>query len=161
VIVRLYERLLTGGARFRSTTSWLCVLLYHYFQKDIRRMSLLLFFLHQIRSITSICSTCRLLETTPPVPPTLVLPLGTTWNSLIYVMLFLFLYRLSVNTINPYTTIMMIIFTRIRICFMIFKIKIYRKMPKSYMYPVGHTHRLYNRWTTKFGSRHVLTDQLT
>jgi hypothetical protein len=140
VIVHLYERLLTGGARFRSTTSWWCVLLYHYFQKDVRSMSLLPFFLHQIRSTTSIYSTCRLLGTTPPVPPTLVLPLGTTWNSLIYVV---FLYRLSVNTINPYTAIMMIIFTRIKICFMIFKIKIYHKMPKSYMYPVGHTHRLY------------------
>jgi hypothetical protein len=143
VIVHLYERLLTGGARFRSTTSWWCVLLYHYFQKDVRRMSLFPFFLHQIRSTTSIYSTCRLLGITPSVPPTLVLPLGTTWNSLIYVVFFLFLYRLSVNTINPYTAIMMIIFTRIKICFMIFKIKIYRKMPKSYMYPVVHTHRLY------------------
>jgi hypothetical protein len=31
VTAHLYERLLPGGASFRSTTSWWCVLLYHYF----------------------------------------------------------------------------------------------------------------------------------
>jgi hypothetical protein len=80
----LYERLLPGGASFRSTTSWWCALLYHYFQKDVYETSLLPFFLHQIRSTTSSCSTCGLLGTTPPEPPTLVLPLGITWCSLIY-----------------------------------------------------------------------------
>jgi hypothetical protein len=70
---RLYERLLLGGVSFRSTTSWWCALLYHYFQKNVCGTTLLLFFLHQIRSTTSTCSTCQLLETTPLVPPTLVL----------------------------------------------------------------------------------------
>jgi hypothetical protein len=81
---RLYERLLSGGASFRSTTFWWCALLYHYFQKVVRVITLLPFFLHQIRSTTSNCSTYRLLGTVPPVPPALVLPRSTTWSSLIY-----------------------------------------------------------------------------
>jgi hypothetical protein len=68
----------------RATTSWWCKLLYHYFQKAIRGTTLLSFFLHQIRSTTSSCSTCRLLRTAPLEPPALVLPLGITWCSLIY-----------------------------------------------------------------------------
>jgi hypothetical protein len=85
----LYERLLPGGASFRLTTSWWCAswwcaILYHYLQKDVRGTTLLPLFLHQIRSTTSICSTCRLLGTAPPEPPVLVLPLGITWCSLIY-----------------------------------------------------------------------------
>jgi hypothetical protein len=53
----------------------------------------------------------------------------------------LFLYRLNMNTSNPYDTIMLLIFThnmiyfmifKIKICrFMIFEIKIYRKMVKT------------------------------
>jgi hypothetical protein len=78
VTARLYEQLLPGGASFCSTTSWWCVVLYHYFQKDVRGTALLPFFLHQIRSTTSSWSTCRLLGTAPPVPLALVLPLGTT-----------------------------------------------------------------------------------
>jgi hypothetical protein len=74
----LYERLLPGGASFRSTNSWWCALLYHYFQKDVRGTTLLSFFLYQIRSTTSSCSTCRLLGTAPPEPPALVLSLGIT-----------------------------------------------------------------------------------
>jgi hypothetical protein len=62
----------------RATTSWWCKLLYHYFQKAVRGMTLLPFFLHQIRSTTSSCSTCRRLGTAPPEPPALVLPLGMT-----------------------------------------------------------------------------------
>jgi hypothetical protein len=80
----LYERLLPDGASFRSTTSWWCALLYHYFQKDVCGTSLFSFFLHQIRSTTSSCSTYRLLGTTPPEPPALVLPLSITWCFLIY-----------------------------------------------------------------------------
>jgi hypothetical protein len=81
VTAHLYERLLPGGASFHSTTFWWCALLYHYFQKDVCGTALLLFFLHQIRSTTSSCSTCRLFRTAPPVPPALVLPLGITWCS--------------------------------------------------------------------------------
>jgi hypothetical protein len=80
----LYERLLPGGASFRSTTSWWCALLYHYFQKDVRGTTLLPFFLHQIRSTILSCSTYRLLGMTPPEPPALVLPLGIILCSLIY-----------------------------------------------------------------------------
>jgi hypothetical protein len=68
----------------RATTSWWCKLLYHYFQKAVCGTTLIPFFLHQIRSTTSSCSTCRLLGTAPPELPTLVLPLGITWCSLIY-----------------------------------------------------------------------------
>jgi hypothetical protein len=46
-------------------------------------------------------------------------------------MFFLFLYRLSVNTSNPYTAIILLIFTHNMICFMFFGIKICRKMPKN------------------------------
>jgi hypothetical protein len=62
----------------RATTSWWCKLLYHYFQKAVRGTALLSFFLHQIRSTNSSCSTCRLLGMAPPEPPALVLPLGIT-----------------------------------------------------------------------------------
>jgi hypothetical protein len=47
------------------------------------------------------------------------------------VVFFLFLYRLSANISNPYDAIMLLIFTHSMICFMIFRIKIYRKMPKT------------------------------
>jgi hypothetical protein len=68
----------------RTTTSWWCKLLYHYFKKDVRGTTLLSFFMHQIRSTISSRSTCRLLGTTPSEPPALVLPLDITWCSLIY-----------------------------------------------------------------------------
>jgi hypothetical protein len=70
----------------RTTTSWWCKLLYHYFQKAVRGTTLFQFFLHQIRSTTSSCSICRLLGTAPPKPPALVLPLGIIWCSLIYLL---------------------------------------------------------------------------
>jgi hypothetical protein len=44
----------------------------------------------------------------------------------LFIVFFLFLYRLSVNTINPYTAIMLLIFTHSIIYFMIFRIKIYK-----------------------------------
>jgi hypothetical protein len=44
---------------------------------------------------------------------------------------FLFLYILSVNTSNPYAAIILLIFTSSMICFMIFKIKICHKIPKT------------------------------
>jgi hypothetical protein len=47
------------------------------------------------------------------------------------VMFFLFLYRLSANTSNSYAAIMLLIFTHSMICFMMFGIKIYRKMSKT------------------------------
>jgi hypothetical protein len=72
----------------RATTSWWCKFLYHYFQKVVRGTTLLSFFLHQIRSTTSNCSTCQLLGTVAPEPPALVLPLGITWCSLIYLSCF-------------------------------------------------------------------------
>jgi hypothetical protein len=47
------------------------------------------------------------------------------------VVFFLFLYRLSANTSNPYNAIMLLIFTHNMIYFMIFRIKICHKIPKS------------------------------
>jgi hypothetical protein len=47
------------------------------------------------------------------------------------IVFFLFLYRLSANTSNPYDAIMLLIFPHSMICFMIFGIKICRKIPKS------------------------------
>jgi hypothetical protein len=49
----------------------------------------------------------------------------------LFIMFFLFLYRLNVNTSNPYTIIILLIFTHSMICFMIFGIKICRKIPKN------------------------------
>jgi hypothetical protein len=49
----------------------------------------------------------------------------------LFIVFFLFLYRLSANTSNPYAAIMLLIFTHSMICFMIFGIKICHKMPKS------------------------------
>jgi hypothetical protein len=51
--------------------------------------------------------------------------------SYLFIVFFLFLYRLSVNTSNPRTIIMLLIFTYSMVCFMIFRIKIYRKIPKT------------------------------
>jgi hypothetical protein len=48
----------------------------------------------------------------------------------LFIMFFLFLYKLSANTSNPYTTIILLIFTHSMICFIIFGIKICRMMPK-------------------------------
>jgi hypothetical protein len=47
------------------------------------------------------------------------------------VVFFLFLYRLTTNTSNPYAATMLLIFTHSMICFIIFEIKIYHKMPKN------------------------------
>jgi hypothetical protein len=47
------------------------------------------------------------------------------------VMFFLFLYRLSVNTSNPYDAIILLISMYSMICFMIFGIQICHKIPKS------------------------------
>jgi hypothetical protein len=47
------------------------------------------------------------------------------------IVFFLFLYRLSMNTSNPYNDIMLLIFPHSRICFMIFRIEICRKIPKT------------------------------
>jgi hypothetical protein len=49
----------------------------------------------------------------------------------LFIVFFLFLYRLSANTSNPYATIMLLIFIHNMICFMIFGIKICRKMAKT------------------------------
>jgi hypothetical protein len=49
----------------------------------------------------------------------------------LFIVFFLFLYRLSINTNNPYTTIMLLIFTHNRIYFIIFEIKICHKITKT------------------------------
>jgi hypothetical protein len=49
----------------------------------------------------------------------------------LFIVFFLFLYRLSANTSNPYVAIMLLIFTHSMICFMIFEIKICHKMTKN------------------------------
>jgi hypothetical protein len=54
-------------------------------------------------------------------------------------LLVVFLYRLSVNTSNPYDTIMLLISTHSMICFMIFGIKICHKMPKSLTFRAAMT----------------------
>jgi hypothetical protein len=48
----------------------------------------------------------------------------------LFVVLFLFVYRLSANISNPDDVIILIIFNSSLICFMTFGIKIYRKIPK-------------------------------
>jgi hypothetical protein len=47
------------------------------------------------------------------------------------VVFFLFSYKLSANTSNPYDAIMLLIFTHSMICFMFFEIKICHKISKS------------------------------
>jgi hypothetical protein len=49
----------------------------------------------------------------------------------LFIVFFLLLYRLNANTSNPYTAIMLLIFTHSMICFIIFGIKICHKMPKN------------------------------
>jgi hypothetical protein len=84
VIKFLGSTTLRDCSLIRATTFWWCKLLYHYFQKAVRGTALLPFFLHQIRSTTSSCSTYRLLGTALPESSALVLPLDITWCSLIY-----------------------------------------------------------------------------
>jgi biotin transporter BioY len=48
----------------------------------------------------------------------------------LFVMFFLFLYKLSANMNNHYYVIILLIFNNIMIYFMTFRIKIYRNMPK-------------------------------
>jgi hypothetical protein len=55
----------------------------------------------------------------------------------LFIVFFLFLYRLNANTSNPYTAIMLLIFTHSMIFFMIFGIKICRKMPKTLTVPMA------------------------
>jgi hypothetical protein len=116
----------------RVTTSWWCKLLYHYFQKVVRGTALIPFFLHQIRidyfkllNISTVGNgTIGASGTGPASGYNLVL-------SNLFIMFFLLLYRLSANTSNPYTVIILLIFTHSMIYFIIFKIKIYRKMTKT------------------------------
>jgi hypothetical protein len=49
----------------------------------------------------------------------------------LFVVFFLFLYRLNMNTNDPYDTIILLIFNNNMICFMTFEIKIYHKIPKN------------------------------
>jgi hypothetical protein len=49
----------------------------------------------------------------------------------LFIVFFLLLYRLSANTSNPYTVIMLLIFTHSMIYFIIFEIKICHKIPKT------------------------------
>jgi hypothetical protein len=49
----------------------------------------------------------------------------------LFIVFFLFLYRLNANISNPYAAIMLLIFTHSMICFMIFGIKICHKMSKT------------------------------
>jgi hypothetical protein len=49
----------------------------------------------------------------------------------LFIVFFLFLYRLNANTSNPYAAIILLIFTHSMIYFMIFGIKICRKIPKT------------------------------
>jgi hypothetical protein len=49
----------------------------------------------------------------------------------LFVVFFLFLYRLNMNTNDPYDTIILLIFNNNMICFMTFEIKIYHKIPKK------------------------------
>jgi hypothetical protein len=49
----------------------------------------------------------------------------------LFIVFFLLLYRLSANTNNPNTAIMLLIFTHSMICFIIFGIKICRKISKT------------------------------
>jgi magnesium-transporting ATPase (P-type) len=48
----------------------------------------------------------------------------------LFVVFFMFLYRLRMNTNKPYDAIILLIFNNIVIYFIAFGIKIYRKMPK-------------------------------
>jgi hypothetical protein len=59
--------------------------------------------------------------------------------SYLFIVFFLFLYGLNANTSNPYTTIMLLIFTHNIICFIIFRIKIYHKILKTLTYTVTVT----------------------
>jgi hypothetical protein len=59
---------------------------------------------------------------------------GSGYNlmlSHLFIVFFLFLYKLSANTSNSYTAIMLLIFTHSMICFMIFRIKICCKTRKT------------------------------
>jgi hypothetical protein len=132
VTARLCEQLLPGGAHSRSTTSWWIALLYNYFPVDVRGTALLPFFLHQLKidyfeqlNMSTVGNgTASAFSTGPTSGYNLE-------HSRLFVVFFLFLYRLSVNTYNPYEAIIWL--NNIIICLVTFGIKIYGKVPKFIM----------------------------
>jgi hypothetical protein len=107
------------------------VLLYDYFQKDVRGIALFPFFLHQLTidyfkqlnmSIVG-NGTASASGTGPASGYNLKL-------SHLFVVFVLFLYRLSANMNNLYAVIILLILNNSMIFLLDFEIKIYRKMPK-------------------------------
>jgi hypothetical protein len=125
---RLYIRLLPGSVRYCTTTSY-------YFQKDVRGITLLLFFLHQLtidyfnqlNMSTFGNNTADASGTSPASRYNLNL-------SHLFVVFVLFLYKLSANTNNFYATIILLILNNNIILLLDFEIKIYCKIPKHLTY---------------------------
>jgi hypothetical protein len=107
------------------------VLLYDYFQEDVRGTALLLFFLHQLMidyfkqlNMSTVGNgTAGAFGTGPASGYNLKL-------SCLFVVFVLFLYRLITSTNNLYATIILLILNNSMNVLLNFGIKIYRKMPK-------------------------------
>jgi hypothetical protein len=113
----LYVLLLSGGVRYCTTNSY-------YFQKDICETTLLPFFLHQL----TINYFKQLNMSTVGTGP------FSGYNlkfSRLFIVFVLFLYRLSVNSNNLYTIIILLILNNSMIFLLNFGIKIYRKIPTA------------------------------
>jgi hypothetical protein len=105
------------------------VLLYDYFQKDVRGTALLLFFLHQLTidyfkqfNMSTVGNGSAGASGTGP-------DLGYNLKlSYLFLVFVLFLYRLSTNTNNLYAAILLLILNNSMIFLLDFGIKIYCKI---------------------------------
>jgi hypothetical protein len=123
VTAHLYVRLLPGGVRYCTTT-------FYYFQKNVRGTVLLSFFLHQLTidyfkqlNMSTVRNDTAGAFSSGP---------ASGYNlkfSHLFVVFVLFLYRLTTNTNNIYTTIILLILNSI-IFLLDFGIKIYHKIHK-------------------------------
>jgi hypothetical protein len=121
LVVQASVRLLPGGVRFCTTTSRRTFVGRHCFHSFCIKLDRL-FKLLNVSTVGN--NTTGAFGTGSAFGYNLVL-------SHLFIVFFLFLYRLSVNTNNPYAAIILLIFTHSMIYFIIFEIKICRKIPKT------------------------------
>jgi hypothetical protein len=122
---RLYVLLLSGGVRYCTTNSY-------YFQKDVCETTLLSFFLHQLTiNYIKQLNMSTVGNDTAGASGTGTFSGYNLKLPRLFIVFVLFLYRLSVNSNNLYTIIILLILNNSMIFLLNFGIKIYRKIPTA------------------------------
>jgi hypothetical protein len=128
----LYIRLRLSGAYYYMTTSRWCAISYDYFLllSEGRLWDYIAFYLPASTKIDYFKQlNMSTIENDTVGASSIGLTLGYNPElSHLFVVLFLFLYKLSAN--NPYDILILLFFNNIMIYFMTFGIKTYRKIPK-------------------------------